>query len=58
MKDYKKPCERYQNLSKGKKKQKHDNLLANVAKISQEMKNKGLLVIEKKSHKTRSSNFL
>ena len=58
MKDYKKPCERYQNLSKGKKKKKNDNMLANVAKISQEIKNKSLLVIEKRSHKTRKSNFL
>ena len=38
--------ERYQNLSKEEKK-KNDNMVVNVIKVSQEMKNKSLLNIEK-----------
>ena len=38
--------ERYQNLSKEEKK-KNDNMVVNVIKVSQEMKNKSLLSIEK-----------
>ena len=43
----KKVCERYQNLSK-KEKEKSRNMILNVTKISQKMKNKCLLSIEKK----------
>ena len=42
----KKACERYKNLSK-EKKEKSCNTVVNVPKISQKMKNKCLLSIEK-----------
>ena len=41
-----KACERYQNLSK-KKKKKSNNMVVNVAKISQKMKSKSLFNIGK-----------
>ena len=47
-KDYKiKVRERYQNLSKEEKNKKSNNMVVNVTKISQKMKNKSLLSIEK-----------
>ena len=42
----KKACERYQNLSK-EEKEKNNNMVVNVTKISQRMKNKSLFSIEK-----------
>ena len=42
----KKACKRYQNLSK-KEKENNNNMVVNVTKISQKMKNKSLLSIEK-----------
>ena len=39
--------ERYQNLSKQKKKKKSDNIIINVTKISQKMKYKIFLSIER-----------
>ena len=42
----KKARERYQNLSK-EEKEKNDNMVVNVTKISQKRKNKSLLGIEK-----------
>ena len=42
----KKACERYQNLSTEEKEQKN-NMVVNVIKISQRIKNKILLSIEK-----------
>ena len=42
----KKARERYQNLSK-EKKEKSNNIVVNVTKISQKIKNKSLLSIEK-----------
>ena len=41
-----KTCERYQNLSK-EEKEKDNNMVVNVTKISQKMKNKSLLSLEK-----------
>ena len=49
--------ERHQNLSK-EEKEKNDNMAANVTKISQKMKNKYLLSIEKKYYRTRENAFL
>ena len=46
-KDCKKACERYQNLSKEEMKKKRNKIIGNVTKISQKMKNKSLLSIEK-----------
>ena len=43
----KKARERYQNLSK-EEKEKNDNMVVNVIKISQKMKKKSLLGIQKK----------
>ena len=42
----KKSCERYQNLSK-EEKAESNNMVVNVTKISQKMKNKSLLRLEK-----------
>ena len=42
----KKSCERYQNLSK-EEKAKSNNMVVNVTKISQNLKNKSLLRLEK-----------
>ena len=39
---------RYPNLSKEEKEKKNDNMVVNVTKISQTMKNKSLLSVEKK----------
>ena len=39
--------ERYQNLSKEEKEKKSNNMVVNVTKISQKMKNKSLLSMEK-----------
>ena len=50
----KKACERYQNLSK-EEKDKKGNVVVNVTKISQKMKNKNLLSIEKKYYRMRKS---
>ena len=44
-KDYKKAHEKYQNLSK---KEKKNNMVVNVTKISQKIKIKSFLSIEKK----------
>ena len=44
--------ERYQNLSK-EEKEKSSNMVVNVTKISQKMKNKSLLSIEKKYRRMR-----
>ena len=45
-KDYKKAHEKYQNLSK-EEKEKNGSMVMNFTKISQKMKNKSLLSIEK-----------
>ena len=42
----KKACERYQNQNK-EENEKYDNIVENVTKISQKMKSKSLLSIEK-----------
>ena len=42
---HKKACKRYQNLSEEEK--KSNNMVVKVTKISQKMKNKSLLSIEK-----------
>ena len=42
----KKDCKRYQNLSK-EEKEKNGNMVVNVTKISQKIKNKSLLSVEK-----------
>ena len=44
--------ERYQNLSK-EEKEKSSNMVVNITKISQKMKNKSLLSIEKKYRRMR-----
>ena len=49
--------ERYQSLSK-EEKEKSDNMVVNVTKIFQKMKNKSLLSIEKKYYRIRKSTLL
>ena len=46
-KDYKKAYERCQNLSKEEKRKKSNSMVVSATKISQKMKNKSLLSIEK-----------
>ena len=55
----KKACEKYQNLSK-EEKEKKDNIVVNVTKISQKMKKTNWLSIEKniiEREKTRYYNY-
>ena len=48
---------KYQNLSK-EEKEKCDNILVNVTKISQKMKSKSLLSREKSYYRMRKSSLL
>ena len=54
----KKACERYQNLSKEKKNEKNDNMVLNLGKTSQKIKNKRLFSIEKKYYRMRKKAFV